>query len=172
MLLVLVMGTTWLGASNAVREIVKELPIYRRERAVGLSIPAYVASKALVLGVLTVAQAFVLVSIATARQGGPRDAVLLGWPIGGAGVVAARSTGLAAMALGLLVSAASRGVDRAMAILPVVLIVELLLAMGGDLPGPIDGEAGAEAGRVRRRARSGASRRLASTADLEPSPGR
>ena len=132
-LLVIVMGTTWLGASNAAREIVKELPIYRRERAVGLSIPAYVASKALVLGVLTVAQAIVLVALATARQAGPRDAVLLGWPTGEMALVAAL-TGLAGMALGLLISAAATRVDRAMALLPVVLLVELVLAMGAIFP--------------------------------------
>jgi len=45
-LLILVLGVTWLGASNAAREIVKELPIFRRERAVGLSISAYLASNA------------------------------------------------------------------------------------------------------------------------------
>ncbi|HEX9505731.1 MAG TPA: ATP-binding cassette domain-containing protein, partial [Acidimicrobiia bacterium] len=43
------MGATWLGASNAAREIVKELPIFRRERAAGLSLSAYIASKAVVL---------------------------------------------------------------------------------------------------------------------------
>jgi hypothetical protein len=95
-LLVIVMGTTWLGASNSVREIVKELPIFQRERAVGLSIPAYVGSKAAVLGVLTVMQAVVLVLLATARQGGPSDAVVLWWPLGELMVIAAL-TGLAAI---------------------------------------------------------------------------
>ena len=42
MLLVLVLGVTWLGMSNAVREIAREMPIFRRERAAGLSIVAYV----------------------------------------------------------------------------------------------------------------------------------
>ena len=132
-LFVIVMGATWLGASNATREIVKELPIYLRERAVGLSIPAYVASKAVVLGLLTMVQAIVLVALATARQGGPRDAILLGWPTGELAVVAAL-TGLAGMALGLLISAAASRVDRAMAILPIVLLLELILAMGAIFP--------------------------------------
>src|SRR4029077_9340591 len=44
-LLVIVLGTTWLGMSNAIREIAKELPIYRRERVTGLSRSAYVTSK-------------------------------------------------------------------------------------------------------------------------------
>ena len=48
----LALGATWLGTSNAIREIVKELPVYERERAIGLSASAYVASKALVRLVL------------------------------------------------------------------------------------------------------------------------
>jgi len=51
-----VLGATWLGTSNAIREIVKELPIYRRERAIGLSAGAYVTSKVVVLGAITALQ--------------------------------------------------------------------------------------------------------------------
>jgi hypothetical protein len=56
-LLSVVLGATFLGQSNAIREICKELPIYVRERAVGLSVVSYVASKAVVLGTITVAEA-------------------------------------------------------------------------------------------------------------------
>ena len=132
-LLTVVMGATWLGASNAVREIVKELPIFRRERAAGLSIPAYLGSKALVLSGITIVQAVVLVSIATARQGGPLDAVLLGLPFVEL-LLAVSLAGVAAVALGLLVSSLASRIDRAMAVLPVLLIVELILAMGSVFP--------------------------------------
>ena len=132
-LLILVLGATWLGASNAAREIVKELPIYRRERAVGLSISAYVASKVVVLSAITVLQAVVLVTLATARQGGPADAVALGSPRLELIAVVALA-GLAAMSLGLLVSALATRLDRAMTVLPVLIIVEMILAMGGVFP--------------------------------------
>jgi ABC-type multidrug transport system ATPase subunit len=132
-LLTLVMAATWLGASNAVREIVQELPIFRRERALGLSISAYLTSKALVLGAVVVLQALILVALAGARQGGPFDAVALGWPwLELATAVAA--AGLAATALGLLVSALSGRVERAMTILPVVIVAEVILGMGGISP--------------------------------------
>ncbi|MEK6274491.1 MAG: ATP-binding cassette domain-containing protein [Actinomycetota bacterium] len=132
-LLTLVMAATWLGASNAVREIVRELPIFRRERALGISISAYLSSKALVLGTVVVLQALVLVALAAARQGGPFDAVALGWPwLELAAAVAA--AGLAAMALGLLVSALSGRVERAMTILPVLIVAEVILGMGGISP--------------------------------------
>ena len=136
-LLVVILGGTWLGASNAVREIVKEQPIFLRERAVGLSVSAYVWSKALVLGIVTVLQTIVLTAIALARQDGPAEGSLLGWPLGEL-MLAAALAGLAGMSIGLLASAVARSVDRAMTVLPVVLIVEMLLAMGGLFPDLVD----------------------------------
>ena len=115
----------------------KELPIFRRERAAGLSLSAYIASKAAVLGALTVVQSVVLVAIATARQHGPTDAVILGWPLGEL-MVAAALTGIAAMALGLLVSAASNTSDQVMSVLPILLILETILATGGLFPSVVD----------------------------------
>ncbi len=132
-LLVVVLGMTWLGASNAIREVVTELPIYRRERAVGLSVTAYIASKAVVLGGLTILQAAIMIPIALARQGSPADGSVLPSPIlelvaGGA------LAGLASMALALLISSLASTVDRAMTVLPLVLVLQMLLAMGGVFP--------------------------------------
>ena len=64
----LIVGATWLGISNAVREIVKELPIYQRERSVGLSIQAYVGSKVAVLGAITIVQCIIMTAIALLPQ--------------------------------------------------------------------------------------------------------
>jgi hypothetical protein len=98
-----------------------------------VSVSAYLFSKVAVLGVLTVVQAFVLVAIAAARQGGPEDAAALGWARGELFAMAALG-GLAAMALGLLVSAAARTADRATTVLPIVLVFQLVLALGGVFP--------------------------------------
>jgi ABC transport system ATP-binding/permease protein len=136
-LLVVMLSTTWLGASNAIREIVKERAIVQRERAIGMLPSAYVASKAFVLSALTIVQTLILVPIALAREGGPDSGSLLGWPLAEL-VVAAGLAGLAGMALGLLISSLSRTADRAMTILPIALIVQLLLAMGGLFPDLID----------------------------------
>ena len=38
LLWLLVIGATWLGTANAIREIVKEQAVFRRERAMGLSV--------------------------------------------------------------------------------------------------------------------------------------
>jgi ABC-type multidrug transport system ATPase subunit len=136
-LLVVLLSTTWLGASNAIREIVKERAIVQRERAIGLLPSAYVNSKAFVLSVLTIAQTLILVPIALGRQGGPDSGSLLGWPLAEL-IIAGALAGLAGMSLGLLISSLAHTVDRAMSILPIVLIVQLLLAMGGLFPDLID----------------------------------
>ena len=132
-LLVIVLGTTWLGLSNAIREIAKELPIYRRERVAGLSLSAYIGSKVAVLGVVTIVQAVVLVAIATSRQGASGDGALTGWPLGELMVVAAFA-GLAAMAAGLFISAAAGTTDRAVTVLPIALVFLLVLALGSVFP--------------------------------------
>ncbi len=133
----LVQAATWLGMSNAVRELVKERPIFRRERSVGLSVPAYLLSKVVVLGTVIVVQAAVLVALTTLGQGGPRSALVLGWPLGELMVVMA-VTGLSAMALGLVVSALVGSENMAMTLLPVVLIVQNVLSLGGVFPNALN----------------------------------
>ncbi|HKD96178.1 MAG TPA: ATP-binding cassette domain-containing protein, partial [Micromonosporaceae bacterium] len=126
-LLALVLGASYLGAGNAVKEIVKERAILARERAAGLSPGAYLLSKAIVLGILTIVQAIILVLLSTARQGGPGAGALLG-----SGklelMIVASVTGLAAMALGLMISALVSNPDKALTILPVVLLAQFLLS--------------------------------------------
>jgi ABC-type multidrug transport system ATPase subunit/pSer/pThr/pTyr-binding forkhead associated (FHA) protein len=131
--LTVVLGVTELGAFNTIREIAEELPLYRRERAVGLSISAYVASKAVVFGVITIIQAVILVVIGLAGQNGPQDALVLGWAFGELLIVLILC-GLAAMALGLFVSAAVNTVDRAMTFLPIIFVMMMVLAAGGIFP--------------------------------------
>lgn len=126
-LMTLMISGTFLGASNAIREIVKERAIFRRERSIGLSPSAYVASKAVVLAILTVAQALVLVGLALLRQNGPVAPLVLPSPTLELGVDVAL-TGLTAMAVGLIVSAYVRNADLALTMLPLVLLTELILS--------------------------------------------
>ena len=122
----LILGVTYLGAANSIREIVKERPILVRERAIGLSPSAYVLSKVIVLGGLTIIQSVILVILGIARQGGPGHGALL--PSGRFEVlVTVTLTGLAAMALGLLISSLVENADKALTLLPVVLFAQFLL---------------------------------------------
>jgi ABC-type multidrug transport system ATPase subunit len=125
-ILFLVISATYLGAGNSIREIVKELPIYARERMIGLSVAAYVASKVSVLALITAFQAAVLVWIGTWRLGGPsagaalQDLRLELW-------VDLVATGLAAMGLGLLISSLVARADKAVTLLPLLLVPQLVL---------------------------------------------
>ncbi|MFE0650479.1 FHA domain-containing protein [Streptomyces sp. NPDC059534] len=126
-LLILCVGAVLTGAANAVRELVKERSIYRRERAVGLSRSAYLASKIVVLGVITVVQAVVLTLVA-----------LIGVPLNvpdGKGVLmpplveitlAVALLAFTAMMLGLLVSAVVRKEEVTMPLLVLLAIVQVV----------------------------------------------
>ncbi|MFI9769094.1 FHA domain-containing protein [Streptomyces sp. NPDC052415] len=126
-LLILCVGAVLTGAANAVRELVKERVIYRRERAVGLSRSAYLMSKVVVLGTITVLQAVVLTLVG-----------LLGVDLnapGGEGVVlpplveiivAVALLAFTAMMLGLLVSALVRKEEVTMPLLVLLAVVQVV----------------------------------------------
>ncbi|MEU1106194.1 FHA domain-containing protein [Streptomyces tibetensis] len=139
-LLILCVGAVLTGAANAVRELVKERVIYQRERAVGLSRSAYLMSKVIVLGVITVLQAVVLTLVAL-------FGVDLNAP-GGEGVlmpplveitVAVALLAFTAMMLGLLVSALVRKEEVTMPLLVLIAIVQVVfcgaLLKLADTPG-------------------------------------
>ncbi|MFD4563817.1 FHA domain-containing protein [Streptomyces sp. NPDC058467] len=126
-LLILCVGGVLTGAANAVRELVKERVIYQRERAVGLSRSAYLMSKVVVLGTVTVLQAVVLTLVALLG-------VNLNAP-GGKGVlmpplaeitVAVALLAFTAMMLGLFVSALVRKEEVTMPLLVLLAIVQVV----------------------------------------------
>ncbi|GAA2992662.1 ABC transporter ATP-binding protein [Streptomyces fulvorobeus] len=126
-LLILCVGGVLTGAANAVRELVKERVIYQRERAVGLSRSAYLMSKVVVLGVITVLQAVVLtlvglVGVDLHAPGG--RGVLLPPLVEITAAVALLS--FTAMMLGLLVSALVRKEEVTMPLLVLLAIVQVV----------------------------------------------
>jgi hypothetical protein len=129
MVMVLILGAALMGAAAAVRELVKERAIYRRERAIGLSVGAYVASKVLVLGAVAGLQAVVFTVVALAGRDGPDDPVLL--PDARAEIlVAVVAVTLASVVTGLLISAAIDNADRGMPLLVLLIMVQLILSGG------------------------------------------
>ncbi len=125
-LMALALASIYLGASNAIREVVKERPILQREMALGISPVAYLASKVIPLGAFTMVQATVLVVVGTLRQGQPSGAATFLPAMTEIFLIVATS-GVSAVCLGLFISASSPSADRAMTILPVVLFAQLLL---------------------------------------------
>ncbi len=129
-LLLLVVCACLAGAASSVRELVKERPIYIRERAAGLSSGAYLSSKLLVLGVIVVVQSVVLVLLGlVGRPLPPSGAFLTGAPLVeimlGIAVLA-----LASMCLGLLVSAVVSTSEKAMPFLVLLTMIQVILSGG------------------------------------------
>lgn len=126
-LMAMVLGIIYAGASNAAREVVKERPILRREQNFGISLLAYLMSKVIVLAVIVVLQAVVFVVLGTARQGTMQPGALLGNARIELFVIVAMS-GLSAVAVGLLVSCMVGSADKASTVLPMVLLSQFVLA--------------------------------------------
>ena len=144
----LVVGATWIGTSNSIREVVKELPILRREHGLGLSPGAYALSKIAVLGVLTAGECAFLAIAGLLLQTLPPTDPLTGFAFSGSGVILPWLrlevvldlvlVGLAGMAVGLLLSALVRNADQANFALPLVLVAQIVLSaplLGS--PGPV-----------------------------------
>jgi ABC-type multidrug transport system ATPase subunit len=122
-LFLLTLAALWFGSSNAVREIVGEWAIYRRERMVNLKLFPYVASKFALLGGLCVIQCAILLGIVGwgCKLEGPwlnLFGMLLLVSLIGVGV-------------GLTLSALAKTSEVAIALLPIVLLT--MVVLGGAL---------------------------------------
>ncbi|MBK6681799.1 MAG: FHA domain-containing protein [Ignavibacteriales bacterium] len=118
-LFVLTVSAIWLGCSNSVREIVKERSIYKRERMVNLSIPAYLISKLAVLLLFSILQTFVLVVITSNKFNFENDFQLF---------FILLLASFTSTVMGLLLSAFSKTDAFALTILPLVLIPMVIFA--------------------------------------------
>jgi ABC-type multidrug transport system ATPase subunit len=111
----------WFGANNAIREIVSESTIYTRERLVNLKIPSYVFSKFVVLSGIGLIQCLLFISILVGMgklKGA--DFFML--------TLILYATLLAGVTMGLFFSALVSSTEKAMSILPLILIPQLLLS--------------------------------------------
>ncbi len=117
-------SSLWFGCSNAVREIVDEQTIYKRERQTGLKIPSYILSKLTVLSVVALAQCFSVVLICSLV----RHALDLTLPESGAAILIMFLVAVGGSLIGLLISSLVSTPEKALTLFPLVLIPELLLS--------------------------------------------
>jgi hypothetical protein len=145
LLYIVAITVLWFGCNNAAKEIVKEEAIYGRERAVNLGIFPYLASKFVVLSILSAAQTALLLLVvfgtlallhAALGHAVPYPDYMLDYVQQYGVLVLLAMTGVA---LGLLLSACVTSPERANALLPYVLIPQIILG-GGMLPIRSDGE--------------------------------
>jgi ABC transport system ATP-binding/permease protein len=124
-LFIMAFATILFGCINGAREIVKEAPIYRRERAVNLGILPYMFSKIVVLGLLSLLQSLVLVLIV--QLGEPLQQGIFTSPFLETCITLVL-TSLAGLMLGLVISAVAPNTDRAISFVPIILLPQVLFS--------------------------------------------
>jgi len=123
LLFILVIAAIWFGSIGTAREIVKESAIYLRETAAGLRASIYLLGKYLIASVIVALQTILMFMIVVALR--PTEETIAVIALCAAILVL---TGMVAVALGLLVSAAVNSEEQASSILPLILIPQLLFA--------------------------------------------
>ncbi len=127
-------ATLWFGCGNAAQEIVKELPMFRRERLIGLGRHEYLLAKFIALARITAVQSLVLygvMQLGAFVQSQPAHGALGFQGIGGAAgwqIPGLVLTALAAVGIGLAISAWARSVLQAVMLVPLVLIPQILFS--------------------------------------------
>jgi ABC-type multidrug transport system ATPase subunit len=130
LLVVLIVGASFLGLAIPIREIVSEGPIYARERAVGISPGAYLGSKLVVFFVLDVLQVTLFVWLAL--LGRPKEATPLifhSMPLLEV-IIPVAGVAFVSTILGLLVSALVKTVEQTTPVLVVSVMAQLVLSGG------------------------------------------
>jgi ABC-type multidrug transport system ATPase subunit/pSer/pThr/pTyr-binding forkhead associated (FHA) protein len=110
----------WMGANNTAKEIVRERAIYQREKNFNLLPEAFWASKVLVLGFIGALQTVMLVAGVQWGCDLPLDL----WPMLGI----ALTVSFLGTNLGLAISANARTEELAVALVPAVIIPQIILA--------------------------------------------
>jgi len=125
-LFMIAISAIWLGTQNAAREIVSENAIYKRERMFNLYIFPYIFSKITVLSFFSIIQSMIFMLILTIHYN--RSSVIVDindpvylffWMV---------FLSISATFLGLLLSSLVKTSERAMTILPLILLPQIMLA--------------------------------------------
>lgn len=120
----------WFGVSNSAKEIVGELPIYRRERMFNIKLNPYILSKWVVLSGISFIQTILFVGILFIKfKIFPHDAFegiyLKSFPFL---VLYMFFMAVSASLIGLLLSASFSNTERVMTVVPIALMPQIMLA--------------------------------------------
>ena len=128
LLVVLVVGASFIGIAVSIREIVGEAAIYARERAVGVSAGAYLGSKLLVFFVIDVLQVALFTWLSLLGRPGAAHPLIFTheWLL--EIIIPILLVAFVSTILGLLVSALARSVEQTTPVLVVVVMAELVLS--------------------------------------------
>ncbi len=118
----------WIGLFNAIQEVCKERPILKREYMGNLRLWGYIVSKYVVQSVICFLQATLLVAIFLRLMKHSAEAGLYFAKPGMEIWITMILTIFASASMGLIVSSLMKNGDRAMAVAPFVLIIQLLFS--------------------------------------------
>jgi ABC-type multidrug transport system ATPase subunit/pSer/pThr/pTyr-binding forkhead associated (FHA) protein len=124
---VLALVAFWFGTSVSAREIIRERPVFKRERMVNLGILPYLASKLFILGIIVGLQCiflFVPLKFFDLIGGMPMPGFLGGIPQFATMIL----TAAVGISLGLLISALVRTSEMATSLVPLILIPQILFS--------------------------------------------
>ncbi len=118
--LLLAVSCFWFGCNTAAKELIKERVIFLRERDFNLRVEAYYCSKLLVLTMIGITQTTLLFGIVRGWCG------LSGSPVSQWMILAVLAT--AGTTFGLLISALAQSEEVAAALVPMVIVPQIILA--------------------------------------------
>lgn len=127
-LFTLMSGGIWMGLLNTIQEVNKERVILKREYMGNLKLPIYMLSKYIVQGVISLIQAVILVVTFVLVKGTPSCKGVIISNATVEMIVLIFLTIYASAGMGLLLSSITKSADRAMAIAPFVLIIQLIFS--------------------------------------------
>ncbi|MGW1159994.1 FHA domain-containing protein [Streptomyces sp. NPDC002519] len=125
-LLILAVGACLAGTANSVRELIKERVIYERERATGLSRSAYLMSKVVVLGTITVLQGLMVGLIGFSSREIPEQGLILGHATLFELCLPVMALGFTSMMVGLVISSLVKTAEKTMPLLVMFVIVQVV----------------------------------------------
>lgn len=125
-LLILAVGACFSGAANSVRELIKERVIYERERATGLSRSAYLMSKVIVLGMITILQGGIIGAIGFGFREAPAEGLVLGTATKIEMTLPIMALGFTAMMFGLIISSLVKTAEKTMPLLVMFAIIQVV----------------------------------------------
>lgn len=127
LLLVIVLGASFMGLSGSIQELVKERTIYERERSIGLNSSAYLASKIAVLGLIISLQIAVFISVTLGGRAVPEEGLILSSAFAELlmiGIV----LGWASMIVGMLISSLVNSSEVTMPALVLTTMIQVVLS--------------------------------------------
>tara|TARA_R110002073_G_scaffold279026_1_gene443144 strand:- start:431179 stop:433527 length:2349 start_codon:yes stop_codon:yes gene_type:complete len=129
-LFMMAISAIWFGVSNAAKEIVGELSVYRRERMYNLNINTYIISKCVVLSIIALVQTLIFITIiylnfkTNTSEGFPETYLRPYWQSVGFMFYLSFSATL----MGLFLSSYFNTTEKVMTVVPIALMPQIMLA--------------------------------------------